>query len=68
MNRSKAPKITFEALQTIEPIYSGGSIALSEDGHILATCLGEAALLTRLDDGAQLANIEGVGLPSCATL
>ena len=60
MNRSKASSITFEALNTIEPISSGGSIALSDDGHVLATCLGETAVLTRLDDGTQLATIEGV--------
>jgi hypothetical protein len=58
---SKAPyKTTFEAEHTIQPIYTGGSIALDQSGRILATTLGEDALLTDLDTGRQLARIEGV--------
>lgn len=53
-------KTTFEAARVLQPIYTGGSVALSEDGHILATCLGEEALLTDLSTGEHLARIEGV--------
>lgn len=53
-------KTTFEPGRVIQPIYTGGSAALSEDGKVLATCLGEEALLTDLDTGAHLARIEGV--------
>lgn len=53
-------KTTFEPSRVISPIYTGGSVALSEDGKILATCLGDEALLTDLDTGAHLARIEGV--------
>ncbi len=53
-------KTTFEPSRVIQPIYTGGDVALSEDGKILATCLGEEALLTNLDTGAHLARIEGV--------
>lgn len=56
-------KTTFEPSRVISPIYSGGSVSLSEDGKILATCLGDEALLTDLDTGAHLARLEGVSLP-----
>jgi len=36
-------------------------VALDLSGRILATTLGEDALLTDLDTGRQLARIEGVG-------
>jgi U3 small nucleolar RNA-associated protein 13 len=55
---------TFEAQSTIQPIYTGGSVALDKSGRILATCLGEDALITDLDSGRQLARIEGVCNPS----
>jgi hypothetical protein len=56
-----AYKTTFEAEHTISPIYTGGSVALEQSGRILATTLGEDALLTDLNTGRQLAKIEGVG-------
>ena len=51
---------TFEANRTIQPIYTGGDVAVDHDGRILATCLGEEALLTNLETGALLARVEGV--------
>lgn len=53
-------RTTFEPSRVIQPIYTGGSVALSQDGQILASCLGEEALLTNLSTGAHLARIEGV--------
>ena len=53
-------KTTFEPTRVIQPIYTGGSVALSEDGKILATSLGDEALLTNLETGEHLARIEGV--------
>jgi hypothetical protein len=53
-------KTTFEPAKVIQPIYTGGAVVLSEDGRILATCLGEEALLTDLNTGEHLARIEGV--------
>ncbi|KAI9818138.1 MAG: U3 small nucleolar RNA-associated protein 13 [Pycnora praestabilis] len=50
---------TFEPVKVIQPIYTGGSVALDDSGRILATCLGEDALLTDLATGEQLARIEG---------
>ncbi len=52
---------TFEPERTIQPIYTGGDVALNNEGRILATCLGEEALLTDLGTGKLLARIEGVG-------
>lgn len=58
---NKAPyQTTFEAVNTIQPIFTGGSVALDQSGRILATTLGEDALLTDLNTGKQLARIEGV--------
>lgn len=60
---TKAPyQITFEPEQTIEPVHTGGSVGLDQKGRILATTLGEDALLTDLKTGKQLAKIEGVGI------
>ncbi|KAK5164090.1 U3 small nucleolar RNA-associated protein 13 [Saxophila tyrrhenica] len=56
-------KTTFEPSRVIQPIYTGGSVALDQHGQFLATCLGEEALLTSLDTGAHLAPIEGDGEP-----
>ena len=56
-------KTTFAVGRTLQPIYSGGSIALSKDGRILAACSGEDALLTDLKSGRELARVEGVSRP-----
>lgn len=53
-------KTTFEPSRVIQPIYTGGGVALSEDGRVLATCLGEEVLLTDLSTGESLARVEGV--------
>ena len=55
-------KTTFEPERIIEPIYTGGSVDLDQSGRVLATCLGEDALLSDLNTGEQLARIEGVRL------
>lgn len=51
---------TYEPERVIQPIYTGGDVSLDHDGRILATCLGEEALLTDLSTGDLLARIEGV--------
>ncbi|KAH7062078.1 WD40-repeat-containing domain protein [Macrophomina phaseolina] len=61
MAQRAAVKTTFEVSRTIQPIYLGGSVALSRNGRILATCLGEDALLTDLATGTELGRIEGDG-------
>ena len=52
--------VTFEPQNVIQPIYTGGDVALDADGRVLATCLGEEAVLTDLSSGESLARIEGV--------
>ena len=61
MAQKTTVRTTYEVERTLQPIYSGGSIALSEDGRILAACLGEEALLTDLSTGKELARVEGDG-------
>lgn len=51
---------TFDPERTIQPIYTGGDVALDLQGRILATCLGEDALLTDLANGKILVRIDGV--------
>ncbi|RMJ28064.1 hypothetical protein PHISP_01092 [Aspergillus sp. HF37] len=54
-------KTTFEASRTLRPIYTGGSTALDASGRLLATCVGEDALIVDLETGYQLASLEGDG-------
>ena len=51
---------TYDPERIIQPIYTGGDVRLDRQGRILATCLGEEALLTDLGTGELLARIEGV--------
>lgn len=57
-------KTTFEPERVIQPTFTGGSVALDNGARILATTLGEDAVLTDLVTGRQYAKIEGVRLPS----
>ena len=61
MAQRAAVKTTYEVGRTLQPIYSGGSLALSEDGRILAASLGEDVLLTDLSNGKELGRVEGDG-------
>ncbi|KAH7391946.1 WD40-repeat-containing domain protein [Pyrenochaeta sp. MPI-SDFR-AT-0127] len=54
-------RTTYEVGRTLQPIYSGGSLALSADGRILAATLGEDVLLTNLTNGKELGRVEGDG-------
>ncbi|KAH8693624.1 small nucleolar ribonucleoprotein complex subunit [Talaromyces proteolyticus] len=54
-------KTTFEASRILRPIYTGGSTSLDSTGRILASCIGEDALIIDLTTGDQLASIEGDG-------
>ena len=53
-------QIMFEAGKVIQPIYTGGDVGIDKHGQVLATCLGDEALLTDLSGGNTLARIEGV--------
>jgi U3 small nucleolar RNA-associated protein 13 len=56
-----ALKTTFEDEKVIQPVYTGGSVALDQSSRILATTLGEDAVLTDLTTGRRLALVEGDG-------
>lgn len=59
-SRASVVTTTYEPDKIIQPVYTGGNVALDIEGRILATCLGEDALLTDLTSGESLARIEGV--------
>ncbi|EHK41690.1 hypothetical protein TRIATDRAFT_31529 [Trichoderma atroviride IMI 206040] len=54
-------KTTFDVERVIRPIYTGGSVAVDNKAQILATTLGEDAILTNPSNGKHLAQIEGDG-------
>src|SRR5690606_38030935 len=54
-------KTAFDAVKTIQPIYTGGKVALDASGRILVTTLNEEVLITDFETGDELARIEGVG-------
>jgi len=60
MSKKPESQTTFEVERVIQPIYTGGAVSLDESGRILATCLGEDALLIDLNTGEHLTRIEGV--------
>lgn len=60
MAQRAAVRNTYAVDRTLQPIYAGGSIALSEDGRTLAASVGEDATLTDLTNGRELGRIEGV--------
>lgn len=61
MTTKAAYKTTFEVDEVIRPIYTGGAVALDNGSRILATTLGEDAVLTDLATGKLFAKIEGDG-------
>lgn len=56
-------KTTFEPERVIQPIFTGGSVSLDHGARVLATTLGEDAVLSDLATGKQYAKIEGVRFP-----
>jgi U3 small nucleolar RNA-associated protein 13 len=68
MAQRAAVKTTYAVGRNLQPIYSGGGLALSEDGRILAASLGEDVLLTDLTNGMEMGRIEGDGEPVTALI
>ncbi|KAI1254288.1 hypothetical protein MGN70_004685 [Eutypa lata] len=59
---NKSPfKTTFDAAEVLRPIFTGGSVALENGAKVLATTLGEDAILTDLKSGKFITKIEGDG-------
>ncbi|KAM7217455.1 WD40-repeat-containing domain protein [Rhypophila decipiens] len=63
MANRQTPTTTFEVNNVIQPIYTGGSVGLDNGARILASTMGEEAVLTELTTGKHLATIEGDGEP-----
>lgn len=63
MANRQASTTTFEVSNVIQPIYTGGSVGLDNGARILASTMGEEAVLTELNTGKHLATIEGDGEP-----
>ena len=62
MANKAGPLTTFSIDDVIQPIYTGGDVSIDSSGLILATCLGEDAVLTHVQKGTLLARIDGVSL------
>ncbi|OAA74071.1 small nucleolar ribonucleoprotein complex subunit [Cordyceps fumosorosea ARSEF 2679] len=54
-------KTTFDVDRVIRPIFTGGSVSIDNDAQILATTIGEDAILTNPANGRHLGEIEGDG-------
>lgn len=53
-------KTTFDVNRVIRPIFTGGSVSIDSKARILATTIGEDAILTDPGNGRHLCQIEGV--------
>jgi U3 small nucleolar RNA-associated protein 13 len=61
----KAVKLTcildsFKSIKTIESIYTGGKVVITEDAKYLITTLNEDIIVTELETGKQVHELEGV--------
>ena len=52
--------LSFKKARTIAPLYTGGPVAITQNGLLLVTCVGEQALLTDLQSGAEICRFAGV--------
>jgi hypothetical protein len=55
-----SPVLSFKKARTIAPLYTGGPVAITHNGLWLVTCIGEQALLTDLESGAEICRFAGV--------
>ena len=51
---------SFKNARTIAPLYTGGPVSITQNGLWLVTCVGEQALLTDLQRGAEICRFAGV--------
>lgn len=54
-------KTTFDVNRVLRPIFTGGAVSIDNDARILATTIGEDAILTEPATGKHLGQIEGDG-------
>ncbi|KAH9064076.1 U3 small nucleolar RNA-associated protein [Lactarius vividus] len=59
MNLNSSSKTAFKKARTIAPLYTGGPVAITRDGLWLVTCVGEQAVLTDLESGAEICRFSG---------
>ena len=62
MSNRQSVVTTYRPENVIQPVHTGGAIALDNEGTVLATSLEEDAALTDLNTGSLLARVEGVRL------
>lgn len=60
--------LSFKKARTIAPLYTGGPVSITQNGLWLVTCVGEQALLTDLQRGAEICRFAGVPYYRCAQL
>jgi len=53
-------KTTYKPSKVLQSFYTGGKVALSKNGRILVTTLEEDVVITDMQNGHELARIEGV--------
>lgn len=51
---------SFKSVKTIESIYTGGKVVITDDAKHLITTLNEDIIVTELDTGKQVYELEGV--------
>ncbi|TFK30941.1 U3 small nucleolar RNA-associated protein [Coprinopsis marcescibilis] len=58
---SGRPKLkkAFKKARVIAPLYTSGPVALTSDGKLLATCVGEEVVLTDISTGGELCRFAG---------
>ncbi|KAH9044758.1 U3 small nucleolar RNA-associated protein [Lactarius pseudohatsudake] len=59
MNLNSSSKTAYKKARTIAPLYTGGPVAITRDGLWLVTCVGEQAVLTDLESGAEICRFSG---------
>lgn len=50
----------FKKSRVIAPLYTGGPVAVTQDGTRLVTCIGEEAVLTDVREGREICRFAGV--------
>lgn len=57
---------SFKSVKTIESIYTGGKVVITDDAKHLITTLNEDIIVTELDTGKQVYELEGVCIGNAA--
>ncbi|KAH8099818.1 WD40 repeat-like protein [Cristinia sonorae] len=52
-------KTVFKKARVVAPLYTGGPVAVTQDGTRLVTCVGEEAILTDVEKGIEICRFSG---------